>query len=83
MAKRLGLLDIPAVARRPWGLLGLLLNIVPWGGIGSIAVGVKSRHNGLLLVGILQVLLTPLIVGWLWSLAWGLGIFLRSRPSGA
>jgi hypothetical protein len=47
-------LAVPSVKRRPWGLLGLLLNILPVAGVGSILAGVKGGHRGTLVVGIVQ-----------------------------
>lgn len=71
-------MEIPQVAVAPWGWLGLVLNVVPWGGVGSIVVGIHARHRGLVAAGILQAVLTIAIAGWVWSVAWGLGIRLRA-----
>lgn len=76
--QRLRFLDTPALERRPWGILCLVLNIVP-GGVGTIVAGVRARHTGSIVVGILQLLLVIALIGWIWSLAWGIAIFLRSR----
>ena len=46
---------VPSIKRRPWGLLSLILNILPVAGVGSIIVGIKGAHNGILIVGIVQV----------------------------
>jgi hypothetical protein len=47
------LFSVPVVNRRPWGQLSLVLNIFPVPGIGSLVAGVKSRHYGSVLVGII------------------------------
>lgn len=78
MARRLRVLDVPMLPRKPWGILGLVLNIVP-GGVGTIVVGVKGRHGASVAIGIVQLLLVPFILGWIWSVVWGYAIFARSR----
>lgn len=71
-------LDTPSLERRPWGILCLVLDIVP-GGVGTIVAGARARHTGSIVVGVLQLLLVPVLFGWVWSVAWGIAIFLRSR----
>lgn len=66
--------------RKPWGILGLLLNLVP-GGVGTIVVGVKGKHGASVAIGIVQLLFVPFILGWIWSAVWGYAIFARSRPA--
>ena len=41
----MGFFDVPTVQRSPMGILCLILNIVPWGGIGSIIAGVQTKDN--------------------------------------
>lgn len=71
-------LDVPAIPRKPWALLCLVLNLVP-GGVGTIVAGVKSGHRWSILWGVLQLVLVVALVGWIWSAVWGLSIYLRSR----
>lgn len=47
-------LAVPSVKRMPWGLLGLVLNVLPLPGVGSILAGIKGNHRGTLVVGIVQ-----------------------------
>lgn len=72
---------VPTVERAPWGIVGLILNVLPLPGLGTLVTGVVSRENILrdVVVGILQLLLVPLVVGWLWSIVWGVLIFVQSR----
>lgn len=77
-ARPLRFFDTPALERRPWGILCLVLNIVP-GGVGTIVAGVRARHTGSIVIGILQLLLVVALIGWIWSLASGIGLYLRSR----
>ena len=66
--------------RKPWGILGLVLNLVP-GGVGTIVVGVKGKHAPSVAIGVVQLLFVPFVLGWIWSAVWGYAIFARSRPS--
>jgi hypothetical protein len=50
-------LAVPSVKRLPWGLLGLVLNVLPVLGVGSILAGIKGNHRGTLVVGIVQAVL--------------------------
>jgi hypothetical protein len=74
----MGFFDVPTVERKPWGILGLILNIVPWGGVGSIVAGAKEGHKNTIIRGILQVVLTGIFIGWVWSVIDGVRIFKAS-----
>ena len=78
----MGFFDVPTVERKPWGILGLILNIVPWGGVGSLVVGIKDGHKPTIIRGVLQALLTLVLVGWIWSIVDGVRIFRASTTSG-
>lgn len=43
---------IPHVTRKTWGLVGLLLNIFPLPGLGSIVAGLKAKHGVSVVVGL-------------------------------
>lgn len=49
--------SVPSIERRPWGLMALVLNILPVAGVGSILAGLKGRHGPCLVVGLLQCLI--------------------------
>jgi hypothetical protein len=88
------LFSVPSVARKPWGIVCLVLNVLPLPGVGSILAGVKGGHRGVLIVGIVQALLdiggivllvNAQFLGFLlslaagvWSIVWGVRIFLAS-----
>lgn len=72
----MGLWDVPQV-ERPWGLVCLLLNIVP-PGVGTMIAAGQTRDLRNLLFGLVQFFLFFLIVPWVWSVVWGVRIFLRS-----
>ncbi|MHB1260634.1 MAG: hypothetical protein ACYC2H_02840 [Thermoplasmatota archaeon] len=74
----MGFFDVPTVERKPWGLLGLILNILPWGGVGSIVAGAKDGHKNTIIRGILQVILTGIFIGWVWSVIDGIRIYRAS-----
>ena len=73
----MGFFDVPTVERSPWGILGLVLNIIP-GGIGTIIAGAKASDTGQIVKGIIQFLLTWTVIAWIWSLVDGIRIFTRS-----
>jgi len=79
----MGFFDVPAVERKPWGTLGLILNILPWGGVGSIVAGAKDGHRDTIIRGILQVVLTGIFIGWVWSVIDGIRIFRASAAGPA
>ena len=64
----------------PWGIVLLILNIV-WPGLGTIInsfMGDKV-HCTSLLVGVFQMLLAWIIIGWIWSIWWGIIIFQKQK----
>ena len=79
----MGFFDVPTVERKPWGILGLVLNIVPYAGVGSILVGAKEGHRNTLIRGIIQLLTGWLVVGWIWSIVDGIRIFNASTAHAA
>lgn len=70
---------LPVVPRTPTGVLALVLNIVP-GGVGTIVAGAAVRQRATILLGVLQLLLVPVAVGWVWSVV--CGILILKRASG-
>jgi len=74
------LIDDIVSVRSPWGIVLLILNIV-WPGLGTIinsAMGSKCRATTAL-VGVIQMLLAAFIIGWLWSIWWGVLILMKQR----
>ena len=65
----------------PWGLVLLLLNIfIP--GLGTIinsCMGDKW-HVTTFIVGLLQMLFASFLLGWIWSIWWGILILSNERP---
>lgn len=53
----------------------LILNIFfpGWGTMVSACLGSECR-TATVLLGLLQLILAPLIIGWVWSIIWGLGL---------
>ena len=48
-------------------------------GIGTLIGAAMCRSNGYTyLVGVLQLILFPLLVGWIWSIVWGVFMIRRS-----
>lgn len=64
----------------PWGIILMIVNIF-FPGIGTIInsfMGSKVRVTTLI-VGILQLLLASFIIGWIWSIWWGVLIYQKQR----
>jgi hypothetical protein len=58
----------------------LLLNIF-FCGLGSIVMGcISPGAEGFICIGILQILLGPCIIGWIWAIITGLNVLKYSRP---
>ncbi len=74
----MGFFDVPTVQRSPWGILGLILNIIPYAGIGSIIVGANAKDNNQIIKGVIQFLTGWLVIGWIWSIIDGIRIFMKS-----
>ena len=74
----MGFFDVPTVERKPWGILGLILNILPYAGIGSIVAGAKDGDKNTIIRGIIQFLTGWLVIGWVWSIVDGVRIFRAS-----
>lgn len=62
---------------RGWNLGCLILNIIPFlGGVGTIVAAVRDgMHVKGLIVGILQLVLQIGIIGYIWSIIWGVLMF--------
>lgn len=48
--------SIPILARKPWGIIALVLNILPVAGVGSVIAGLRGRHRGCLIIGLVQII---------------------------
>lgn len=69
---------VPNAGAKPFGLICLLLNIIP--GVGTIVAGVRDGSNLVrdIVIGILQFVLTIGIIGFIWSIVWGVLIYQKS-----
>lgn len=70
---------VPTVERSPWGIVCLILDIIPIPGLGTIIAGAKTSDVKNIVFGILQVIIP--IVGWIWGIIWGILIFMKSTPT--
>ena len=65
---------------KDWALVVLIVNII-FPGIGTIIAGYCDGgiNTNCLGVGILQMLTAWLIIGWIWSIWWGVQIYEKSK----
>mmetsp|Transcript_1275 Transcript_1275/g.2508 ORF Transcript_1275/g.2508 Transcript_1275/m.2508 type:complete len:100 (-) Transcript_1275:279-578(-) len=70
--------NVPSVPRA-MGLLCLILNILPFPGLGSLIAGLQANSSSTVLIGCLQFLFAPTILGWIWSIWWGVLIYRKSQ----
>ena len=80
----MGFFDIPNVKRTPNGILALVLCIL-LGGLGTIIVGaIDDRGNdkkNIIILGVIQLVLSIIAVGWVWAVVWGILVFVRSTDA--
>jgi hypothetical protein len=80
----MGFFDIPVVKRSPNGILALVLCIL-LSGIGTIIVGaIDDRGNNkknIIILGVIQVVLSIILVGAIWAIVWGIMVFMRSTDA--
>eukprot|EP00300_Choanocystis_sp_HF-7_P017656 c19789_g1_i4.p1 GENE.c19789_g1_i4~~c19789_g1_i4.p1 ORF type:complete len:108 (-),score=16.20 c19789_g1_i4:389-679(-) len=69
---------IPKVSKT-MGIFILILNIV-LPGVGSMIAGLLGgkKDMGCFWAGLLQLLLAVFIIGWIWSIFWGVKIYTKS-----
>lgn len=62
---------------RGWNLACLILNVIPGiAGVGTIIAAVRDdMHVKGLIVGILQLVLQLGVIGYIWSIIWGVLMF--------
>lgn len=71
----------PTAGAKPMGLICLILNLIPiTSGIGTIVAGIQDKRNLVrdIIIGVLQLLFFWAIIGWIWSIIWGIFIYQKS-----
>lgn len=66
---------------KDWGLINLVLNIV-LPGVGTIISSFQQDGElnlGALIIGILQLVLAWMVIGWIWSIIHGALIYKKSE----
>jgi len=69
---------IPNVGNSTWGLVIFIIDII-LPGIGTLIAGCVGNHPKSFIIGILQLILACLLIGWIWSIIWGYLIWKRSK----
>ena len=64
----------------PWPLVFLILNIIlpGWGTMMSSYCDKEGLNTDALIIGFLQFLTAFIIIGWIWSIVWGVRIWTKS-----
>jgi hypothetical protein len=73
----MGFFDVPSVERKPWGYICAISNLLP--GIGTLVMAGRSGSVKQYVFGMVQFLLFWTLICWVWSLVWGVLIFLKSE----
>jgi len=71
-------LQVPSVPKST-GVLCLFLNFfIP--GLGTLVAGLQANSSSCVVIGIMQLLLLPCaLIGWIWSIWWGVLIYKKSK----
>jgi hypothetical protein len=56
----------------------LIFNIF-FPGFGSILAGMQANSSSTVLIGVVQFFLCVTLIGWLWSIYWGVLIYNKSK----
>jgi hypothetical protein len=67
--------DVPKV-QKPFPLICFIVNII-FPGCGTILAGILKSHVKSIIYGILQLFLSCVLIGWVWSVFWGFLIWKR------
>ena len=60
------------------GVCCLIFNIF-FPGFGSILAGMQANSSSTVLIGVVQFFLCVTLIGWLWSIYWGVLIYNKSK----
>lgn len=74
----MGITSVPTVERNPTGIVALI-GCILLGGIGTIIVGAMKSDKNAIILGIIQFVLSIIIIGYIWALIWGIMVFMRSK----
>ncbi|MFA5945017.1 MAG: hypothetical protein WC876_11205 [Candidatus Thermoplasmatota archaeon] len=71
--------DYPVIEQTP-AILCLIVNVILLPGVGTIIAGYVGKRS-LLVKGILQLVLTIVLVGWIWAIVSAVKIMKNSVPA--
>jgi len=77
--------NVPEGGDNCHGILVLILNILV-SGLGTFLVGcafTKQVNNQIMLWGLLQFICMIILVGWIWSIWWGVVYFIKRNKDGS
>lgn len=74
----MGFFEVPTVQRSPWGIICLVCNIL-LPGTGTLVAAGNAGSVKHFVFGLLQLLLFWTVLAWVWSIVWGILIFVRSQ----
>ena len=70
--------SIPKLEKQQ-AIIVLIINIFFFPGLGTILAGVwAGGENKCIVVGIIQMILAPIIVGWIWAIVTSCAIYKKS-----
>lgn len=71
------MVHVPVVRRKPWGILCLVMSIIP--GVGTMMAASNQENTRWFVYGVIQLLTFWLIAPYVWSLVNGVLIFVKSE----
>jgi hypothetical protein len=78
----MGFFTVPVIERKPWGILILVMNILPWPvGIGTMMAAAHERNWKMFVLGVLMMVV--FVVGWIYSIIWGIMVLIKGTSTTA
>lgn len=71
------MVHVPVVRRKPWGILCMVMNLIP--GVGTMMAGANQENTRYFVYGLLQFLLAWTVIAYVWGLVMGVMIFVKSE----
>lgn len=71
------MVHVPIVRRKPWGIICLIMNFLPIGGIGTMMAASNQENTRWFTYGVIQMVGIFILLPWSWVS--GILIFIKSE----